>query len=73
MVWVALIMVLIALIQVPSLVNGKKWPELAGFITVWIAATVYTLLITAGVPIPNPTELLRAFYGWFYPLIGVNF
>ncbi len=60
--WVALAMILIALIQVPALVNRKRWPELAGFAAVWIAATVYALLITAGVPIPNPMELLRSFY-----------
>ncbi|HPU01470.1 MAG: hypothetical protein GX890_05680 [Firmicutes bacterium] len=72
MAWVALIMALIALIQVPSLVNRKRWPELAGFITIWIFATAYALLIASGVSIPNPTELLRAFYSWFYPLIGVN-
>jgi uncharacterized membrane protein len=73
MIWVALAMILIALLQVPALVNRKRWPELAGFGAVWIAATLYALLITAAVPIPNPTELLRSFYSWFYPLIGVNF
>ncbi|NLA26974.1 MAG: hypothetical protein GX878_06215 [Firmicutes bacterium] len=73
MFWVALTMVLMALIQVPAMINQKKWPELAGYAAVWLAATVYALLITAGVPVPNPTELLRSFYSWFYPLIGVNF
>ncbi len=73
MFWVALAMVLMALIQVPAMVNQKKWPELAGYAAVWLAATVYALLIAAGVPIPNPTELLRSFYSWFYPLIGVNY
>ncbi|MGB4182602.1 MAG: hypothetical protein WBK41_04270 [Dethiobacteria bacterium] len=73
MIWVALAMVLIAFIQVPSLFNQKMWPELAGFSVLWIAATLYALLITAGVSIPNPTELLRSFYSWFYPLIGINF
>lgn len=65
-------MIMMALIQVPAMVNQKKWPELAGYAVVWLAATVYALLITSGVPIPNPTELLRSFYDWFYPLIGVN-
>ena len=72
MFWTALAMVLIALIQVPSLVNQKRWPELAGFGAAWIIATFYALLIAADAPIPNPTELLRSFYNWFYPLIGVN-
>lgn len=73
LIWVALAMIFMALIQVPALVNQKRWSELAGFGAVWIAATVYALLICAGVSIPNPTALLRSFYGWFYPLIGVNF
>lgn len=66
-------MTFIAFIQVPALINRKRWPELAGFSVLWIAATLYALLIAAGAPIPNPTELLRSFYSWFYPLIGVNF
>lgn len=73
MFWVALAMVLMALIQVPAMINQKKWPELTGYAAVWLTATVYALLITAGVPIPNPTELLRSFYSWFYPLIGFIF
>ncbi|MFY9384727.1 MAG: hypothetical protein WAQ10_03035 [Dethiobacteria bacterium] len=71
--WVGLIMILIALLQVPALVNGKRWPELAGFAVIWIIATLYALLISTGVPISTPTELLLSFYNWFYPLIGINF
>ena len=72
MFWATLTMIFIALIQVPAMVNQKRWPDLAGYSAVWILATVYALLIAAEVPVPNPTELLRSFYGWFYPLIGVN-
>lgn len=72
MFWTALAMIAIALIQVPSLVNGKRWPELAGFAAVWFVAALFALLVAAGVALPNPTELLRSFYDWFYPLIGVN-
>lgn len=72
MFWTALAMLAIALIQAPPLVKGKRWPELAGFSIVWFIAALYALLITAGVSLPNPTELLRSFYTWFYPLIGVN-
>lgn len=73
MFWVAAAMIAMALIQVPAMVNQRKWPELAGYAAVWIPAAAYALLVAAGVPIPNPTELLRSFYDWFYPLIGVNF
>ena len=73
MFWVALAMIAIAFIQVPSLVNGKKWPELAGFSIVWFVAALYALLIASGIQLPNPTDLLRSFYSWFYPLIGINF
>lgn len=70
---VVLVMLFIALIQVPALVNQKKWPELAGFSVVWSGAAIYALLVTAEIPLPNPIELLGSFYGWLYPLIGVRF
>lgn len=72
MFWVALTMILMALIQAPAMINRKKWPELAGYSAVWILAAAFALLIAAKVPLPNPFELLHAFYSWFYPLIGVN-
>jgi len=71
--WAALAMLLIVLLQVPSLINQKKWEELAGFSVVWAAATLYALLVAAEAPLPNAIELLLSFYNWFYPLIGVNF
>lgn len=70
---VALAMFLIALLQAPSLVNRKKWPELAGFSAVWLTAAIFALLVTAAVPLPNPIELLGSFYGWLYPRMGVHF
>lgn len=70
---VVLVMLLIALLQAPSLVNRKKWPELAGFSAVWFTAAIFALLVTAAVPLPNPIELLGSFYGWLFPLIGVHF
>ncbi len=66
------IMVSLALLQAPSLVNQKQWGELAGFGAMWIFATTYAILITADVPIPNPTELLRPVLEAFYRLIGLN-
>ncbi|NLA11821.1 MAG: hypothetical protein GX883_06835 [Firmicutes bacterium] len=72
MFWTALALIAIALIQVPSLVNGKRWPELAGFTALWLVAALFALLITAGVSLPTPTELLRTFYSWFCPLSGVS-
>lgn len=72
MFWIAMIMIALALIQVPAMVNQRRWAELGGYGAVWLAATAYALLIAAGVPLPNPTEALRAFYDWFYPLIGVE-
>ncbi|MGI6615238.1 MAG: hypothetical protein ACOX30_04335 [Dethiobacteria bacterium] len=72
-VWAALAMLLIVLLQVPSLISQKKWGELAGFSIVWTTATLYALLVAAEAPLPNAIELLLSFYRWFYPLIGVNF
>lgn len=66
------IMLLMAALQAPPLVRQKQWPELAGFGVMWIAATVYAALITTGVNIPNPTELLRPLLQSFYRLIGLD-
>ena len=63
--WVALIMIPLALLQVPSLVNRKQWGELAGYSLVWLMAATYALLVTAGSPSPAGQvlrTLLQALY-----------
>ncbi len=65
-------MIIMALLQVPSLINQKQWPELAGFTVMWVFATTYAILITAQVAIPNPTEILRPLLQAIYRLIGLE-
>jgi hypothetical protein len=72
MLLILLIMFLLALMQLPSLVNQKQWGELAAFAVLWLFATAYALLIGADVPVPNPTEVIRAIFTWFYDLVGLN-
>ena len=55
--WVALIMIPLALLQVPSLVNRKQWGELAGYSLVWLMAATYALLVAARSS--QPVEVLR--------------
>lgn len=69
---VALIMVLIALFQVPSLVNQKQWGELAGFALVWTMAAAYALLVVSPVPVPRPIEALRVLLQMIYSYLGLD-
>ncbi|MEW5786066.1 MAG: hypothetical protein AB1767_13500 [Bacillota bacterium] len=66
------IMILIAILQIPPLLKNKQWPELAGFGAIWVFATVYIALLSAGVPIANPTEILRPLLQGFYRWIGLD-
>ena len=50
-------MILLAFLQVPSLVNRKQWAELAGYGLVWLLATVYVLLAAGEAPLPHLVDL----------------
>lgn len=70
--WVALIMILLALLQVPSLVNRKQWGELAGYSLVWLMAATYALLVAARVPLPRPVEVVRTLLQALYRFLGLE-
>jgi hypothetical protein len=72
MFWVALIMALLALLQVPSLVNRKQWGELAGYALVWTIAAAYALLVAARAPVPRPIEVLRLLLQALYRSLGLE-
>ena len=66
------IMVLIALVTVPSLLRSRQWGDLMGFATLWLVAGIYASIILGiegnRLRIPNHTELVRlmmlSIYGW---------
>ncbi len=72
MFWVALFMILLALLQVPSLINRKQWGELAGYSLVWLMAATYAMLVAARVPLPRPVEVLRPLFQALYRLLGLK-
>lgn len=58
MLWVILIMISIAIYQVPGLLRQKKWRELAVFALVWLVAGIYAFLAVMRYPLPSVIEML---------------
>jgi hypothetical protein len=58
MFWVILIMISIAIYQVPGLLQQKMWRELAAFALVWLTAGIYALLVVMRYPLPTVIEML---------------
>ncbi len=54
----AIIMLIIAAVQVPVVVKRKQWGELAVFSLLWIFSTTYALVFAAGVTLPNPATII---------------
>lgn len=55
---VVILMLLIALFQVPIIVNKKRWRELIAFALLWSIALAYALLVASPAVFPNPTDVL---------------
>ena len=53
-------MILILLIQLPSLIHNQKWRELVVFLFYWGGSSAYALLVVAEVPVPTPPEVIMA-------------
>jgi hypothetical protein len=70
MIWVWTGMVIIALLQVPILINKKQWKELAAFAFFWVAAGIYASFILGtfigDLAVPNITEYLIRFFSTLY-------
>jgi len=56
--WVVLIMISIAIYQVPDLLRQKKWRELAAFALLWLTAGIYAFLAVIRYPLPSVIEAL---------------
>jgi len=69
-------MIIIALMQVPVLINKKQWKELIAFSAFWVIAGIYASLIlgtfVGGITIPNHTELLERFFTALYQKLGME-
>lgn len=63
MTWV-LVLVFLALWvpELPGLVRGRHWPELAAFAVLWAMGLTLALLINYGVPVDQVTQLLRSLF-----------
>lgn len=69
-------MLIIAVVQVPVLINRKQWKELVAFSVLWVAAGIYASFIlgtfNGEVAIPNITELLIRFFDALYQRLGMG-
>lgn len=63
----AAVMILMAMIQIPSLVKRREWKELAVFCSIWLFATVYALLISGRAPLPTTTEVIVSIIEQIFP------
>ncbi len=69
-------MLVIALMQVPVLINKKQWKELVAFAVFWVIAGIYASLIlgtyAGDIAVPNHTELLDRFFTALYQRLGME-
>lgn len=67
---VILAMLIIAALQVPALISRRQWGELAAFIALWLGASLYAVLVTLDVQIPNLTRIIADVITTYLPLPG---
>jgi multidrug efflux pump subunit AcrB len=59
--WV--VMLALAAIEVPILINRQMWGELAAFLSLWLVATIYASLVAARTVIPSLVTILLRVLG----------
>ncbi|MEW6243604.1 MAG: hypothetical protein AB1497_04930 [Bacillota bacterium] len=62
MFWFILLMVVIAVIEAPSLIRKRWWRELVVLALVWLLSTAYGVVVIADIPIPRPTRMITTFF-----------
>ena len=62
MVGLWLVMILIALYQVPRLLREEQRRTLLVFGFIWLLVTVYGSLVLNDVPVPRPTDVICSFF-----------
>lgn len=60
--WVVVVMISIAIYQVPRLLRQKQWRELLAFGMVWLIAGVYAFLAAMEFPMPTLIEIVTLIY-----------
>ncbi|RQD72906.1 MAG: hypothetical protein D5R97_10120 [Candidatus Syntrophonatronum acetioxidans] len=63
------IMLVLLVLQVPSLYIYQKWRELIVFFFFWAAATTYALLVVSALEIPSPSQLIIRGMGFLERLV----
>ena len=49
---------IVALIQIPGLVNKQWWRELTAFIILWLSGLILSVMLTVGVKLPPVTNII---------------
>ena len=57
-----IVVLLIAVYQVPPLLQNKQYRELLGFGLIWFTAVIYISLVLFGFPLPTVVEVLVFMY-----------
>jgi hypothetical protein len=52
---------LVALMQIPSLVQKQWWRELTAFIILWLSGLIFSLMLALGVKLPPVTTIIGQF------------
>lgn len=65
MFWVVAIMILIVILQAPSLLKNKMYRELWSFGFFWLLAFIYAGLVALKVSLPTVLETLTFLYSLF--------
>lgn len=69
-IWLALVVAVVCLYEIPSLVRQKLWRELVAFLCVTGLAFTLGLLMLIGVNTPNPMTWLDAAAKWIVSLFS---
>ena len=65
LVW--LIILIIAVITVPSLFKEREFRDLAVFGVLWVISTLYASFIALGAHVPKPTDLIVFIFAKLFP------
>jgi hypothetical protein len=49
-------------IEVPRLIMGKLWRELAVFLFLWLLGSLFSFAVVTGIELPNPTDIINAIF-----------
>jgi hypothetical protein len=66
LIWYILLIILIgaaiAWYEVPRLIRGQMWPELAAHLVLLVLGLALAIALTLHIPVPNPTDAFKAVF-----------